>query len=202
MAFILGITGGIGTGKSTALGIFAELGAETLSADDIARDVLQKDSPAYKEVVERFGKDVVGLDGQIDRSALARIIFSDDKARQYLDSITHPIIISELKRRIDDFRRLHPSDKAVLAVEIPLLIECGLEDIVDEVLLIAAEQETQKNRLTSRSQISSAEALRRIRSQMSLERKIERSDRVICNDKTIDSLRTDILDVWNEILLL
>lgn len=202
MAFVLGITGGIGTGKSTVLKMFAELGAETLSADDIARDVLAKDTPAYREVVERFGGGVIGPDGQIDRAALARLIFADSEARAALDSITHPRIISEVQARIDTFRRDHKSDRAVFVVEIPLLIECGLEEIVDQVLLVATEQESQVSRLTIRSKISREEALRRIRSQMPIERKIERADRVVWNDNTIESLRESVSSIWDEICLL
>ena len=202
MAFVLGITGGIGTGKSTVLKIFAELGAETLSADDIAREVLAKGSPAYYDALDYFGNNIITDDGEIDRRALAEIIFKDSNARKALDNITHPRIISQTQSRIDCFRSNPPEPNAVLAVEIPLLIECGLEDMVDEVLVVAAEQETQLNRLTNRSGLSDEEAIRRIESQMPIEQKISKADRVIWNDGSLQSLESSVKLVWNEIRLL
>lgn len=202
MARVIGITGGIATGKSTVLAIFAELGAVTVSADDIARKVLARNTPAYEEVVERFGEGVLTPDHDIDRAALASIIFANPDARQILNDITHPHIIAEIRREIEQFRKYPPSPDAILCVEIPLLIECGLEKIVDEVLLVAAEHGTQVSRLTSRSGISSEEALRRIDAQMPLDRKIERADRVIWNNGSRDSLRSSVQAVWDEIRLL
>ncbi|MCL5105403.1 MAG: dephospho-CoA kinase [Armatimonadetes bacterium] len=199
---ILGITGGIGTGKSTVLKMFAELGARTLSADNVARRVVEKGSPAYSEIIERFGESVLTPEGDIDRAALGRIVFSDADARRDLEEITHPRIIGSVAEEIDRFRAEPGPEKRVFAVEIPLLIECGLEDMVDEVLLVAAEQQTQVDRLTSRAQMSRDEALRRIRSQMPLDEKIEHADRVIWNDGTLEALRQSVRSIWEEILLL
>lgn len=202
MAFVLGITGGIGTGKSTVLKMFAGLGAETLSADDIAREVLAKDSPAYYDTVEHFGKSILTPDTEIDRRALAEIIFHDPDARKTLESITHPRIITETQNRINRFRLNPPVPNAVLAVEIPLLIECGLDDIVDEVLVVAAEQVTQLNRLISRSGLTDEEAVRRINAQMPIEQKISRADRVIWNDGSLQLLESSVRRIWDEIRLL
>jgi dephospho-CoA kinase len=173
-----------------------------LSADDVARDVLAVGEPAYREVVERFGGGVLGPDAQIDRPALARIIFADAEARRDLDSITHPRIIARIDEAIKAFRADHSAADAVLAVEVPLLIECGMEPMVDEVMLVAAEQETQVHRLTSRTKISRDEALRRIGSQMPISRKISHADRVIWNDSDIRSLRESVEAAWSEIRLL
>ena len=189
-------------GKSTVLGLFGELGAQTLSADDIAREVLKNGTPAYREVVDRFGQSVVATDGEIDRSVLASIIFADAGAREDLDAITHPRIIAETSACINRFRKTHAHDKQVLAVEIPLLVECGLEGIVDEVLVVAAEQGAQVSRLTSKRGISREEALHRIASHWPIEQKIERADRVIWNDGSVDELRLAVKRVWEEVLLL
>ncbi|MCE5314591.1 MAG: dephospho-CoA kinase [Armatimonadota bacterium] len=199
---IIGITGGIGTGKSTVLKILAELGARTLSADDIAREVLAKGEPAYREVLAHFGSAVLAAGGQIDRQVLAGIIFADPEARHDLDTITHPRIIAKINRAIRAFRDEPGSESSVLVVEIPLLMECGMESIVDEVIVVAAEQETQIRRLTSRGGISRDEALRRIGSQMSMTDKVRRADRVIRNDSDMQSLRESVEAVWREILLL
>ncbi|MHB9035311.1 MAG: dephospho-CoA kinase [Armatimonadota bacterium] len=202
MAFIIGITGGIGTGKSTVLRMLADLGARTLSADDVAREVLAVGQPAYCEVVERFGTEVIAQGGEIDRPALAGVIFADAEARRDLDAITHPRIIARIEQAIMAFRDNPPSGDAVLAVEIPLLIECGMESMVDEVMLVAAEQETQVHRLTSRSGISRDEAVRRIHSQMPISRKVGRADRVVWNDSDMQSLRESVEAAWREIRLL
>jgi len=199
MGKVLGVTGGIGTGKSTVLRILGELGAVTLSADDIARDVLSAGTPAYREVVRRFGPEVVAGEGGIDRAALARIIFSDPEARAALDAITHPEIIARVHEHIRRFRESNPPTGAVLAVEIPLLIECGMEDAVDEVLLVAAEQRTQVGRLTSRSGITPDEARCRIAAQMPLSEKVKRSDLVVNNDGTFEELEASMKSLWGEI---
>ncbi len=202
MAFVLGITGGIATGKSTVLEMFRALGAQSLSADDLARDVLARGAAAYDEAVARFGERIVASDGQIDRAALGDIVFRDADARRDLNAITHPRIIALLDKQIGDFRRKAGSRKEVLAVEIPLLIECNLEGLVDEVLLVAAEQGTQMNRLTSVGNLSKEQALSRIQAQMSVHDKLERSDRVIWNDDNIDSLEDSVRRIWEDILLL
>ena len=202
MAFVLGVTGGVATGKTTVVDMFAKLGAETLSADQIARDVLAKDTPAYHEVVRHFGCDILDSGDQIDRAALASIVFSDPEARKALESITHPPIIRRLRDAINGFRARRQSGRTVMVVEIPLLFECGLERMVDEVLVVSAEQQTQANRLTTRNLSPTEGAARRIASQMPIEEKIRRADRVIANDGDLPSLERAVSDTWKEILLL
>ena len=202
MAFVLGITGGIATGKTTVLGMFAGLDAHTVSADQIAREVLAAHTPAYRQAVEHFGQRILTDNGDIDRAALASIIFNDPEARKTLDGITHPPIIERVRAIIDCFRADHPSPRDVLAVEIPLLFECGLEDMVDQVLVVSAEQETQVSRLTTRSAASRHQALRGIAAQMPLEEKLRRADRVIPNDGSLQSLEQAVKSVWDEIRLL
>jgi len=196
---VLGITGGVASGKSTVLEMLGGLGAQTLSADDIAREVLSTSGPAYREVLDRFGPAIVDASGEIDRPALARIIFEDDEARRELNRITHPHIIERLKARIDRFRESYSGSDAVLAVEIPLLYECGLEKTVDRVLVVAAEQDLQARRLTTRSGVGRDEALRRIASQIPISEKILRSDYVIRNDGSIEDLRRKVESLWHEI---
>lgn len=202
MPKVIGITGGIASGKSTVLRLFGELGARVLSADDLARDVLAKGGPAHREAIERFGEGIVGLDGEIDRPTLGGIVFSDPTARADLNAITHPHIISAMQRGIDDFRSTPQEPGAVLAVEIPLLIECGLEGMVDEVVVVAAEPETQQSRLTSRSGLSAEQARQRIAAQIPIEHKVERADRVIWNNGSLEDLRALVHAAWDEMHLL
>jgi len=199
VALVLGITGGIATGKTTVMKMLGELGAVTLSADDIAREVLAKCNPAYHEVVERFGPGILKPDGDINRELLARIIFDDPCAREALNKITHPRIIQRMQEHIDRFRSAPPKPDAVLAVEIPLLMECGLENMVDEVVVVAAEQDTQVGRLTSRSGISREEAVRRINAQMPIGEKVRRAKRVIWNDGSLRDLAESVERLWREI---
>jgi dephospho-CoA kinase len=202
MPKVVGITGGIATGKSTVLGMLADLGARTLSADDLAREVLAKGTPGYAETVERFGQAILAPDGQIDRRALAGIVFADAEARQTLNDITHPRIIAAMRRRIDSFRAHPPDPNAVLAVEIPLLVECGLAGTVDEVLVVVAEPRTQVSRLTRRYGMTDEDARRRLAAQMPMECKIERADRVITNEGSSEDLADSVRAVWDQIHLL
>ena len=202
MALVLGITGGVGTGKSTVLKMLGELGAQVLSADDVAREVVAKGSAAYDEIRERFGEGAVAPNGEIDRTALAEIVFRDEQARRELERITHPRIIELMRERIEQFRGSAGKRRAVMAVEIPLLHECGLEAMVDEVLVVAAEQRTQMDRLRSRCGMTDAEAIRRIEAQMPLESKVGRADRVVWNDGDLKSLERSVARIWGEIILL
>lgn len=201
MAYVLGITGGIASGKSTVLKLFEALGAETLSADDLAREVLTKGGRGYDEVVACFGSGILDKGGEIDRRRLGEMVFADPKAREKLNSITHPLIIERLRQAVDEFRRRYPGRGSVLAVEIPLLFECGLEGLVDEVVVVAAEQATQLNRLTSVGGLSREQAEARIRSQMPIAEKIRRAGRVVYNDGEIQSLEEAVRRIWGEICL-
>ncbi len=179
--------------------MLGELGAETLSADDLARETLARGTEGYAETVERFGRDILQPDGEIDRAALGAIVFSDDAARQALNQITHPRIIAAMQRRIDSFRSDPPEPGSVLAVEIPLLVECGLEGMVDEVVVVSAEHETQVSRLTTRSCMRDEEARRRLAAQIPIGQKVERADRVIANEGTMEELRRSVGDAWEDI---
>ncbi len=201
MAVVLGVTGGVGTGKSSVLAMLARLGAQTASADQIAREVLAKDTAAYRRVVERFGEQVVSAEGEIDRPTLGSIVFRDPEARQFLEETTHPAIIARIRDLIARFRRKPPSADAVLAVEIPLLFECGLERLVDQVVVVVAEQRAQLGRLTTGSGISQEDALRRIGAQMPLAHKISRADKVISNNGTLQDLERSVRALWSQILL-
>ncbi len=201
MGRVIGVTGGIATGKSTVMSIFAQLGARTISADAVAHEVLAKGGICYQQAIRRFGDEIVGSDGEIDRAVLGRIVFSDPLARTDLENITHPHIIAQIDGQIQKFRDDQANAGEVLAVEIPLLIECGLEGVVDEVVVVAAEPETQVCRLTTIRGISSDEAELRLKAQMPMDVKIRRADWVIWNDGSLESLENQVRAVWDEIRL-
>ncbi|MEN6521409.1 MAG: dephospho-CoA kinase [Armatimonadota bacterium] len=194
MGIVLGITGGIATGKTTVTDMFRELGAETISADDVAHEVLAPGAPVIDELVERFGHSIIKPDGSIDRSALAEIVFKNPEDLAALNDITHPPIIEIIKARIREFRsRAGKCD--VLAVEIPLLIECKLMGLVDKVIVVAAEQETQLIRLTTRG-FSYDEALRRIAAQLPTSEKLHYADEVVRTDVSLEDTRQQVERVW------
>ena len=196
---VIGLTGGMATGKSTVASMFAELGAELISADDIAGRLLLRGSPLLNRVVEQFGDAILTADGSLDRSRLAGIIFSDPEARERLNSITHPLIIAELEREIGRFRASNGSRARVLIVEIPLLFECGLSHLVDKVLVAAAEQGTQECRLMNRYRLRREEASARIAAQMPVRDKVSRADRVVWTDGDLSDTRSQVEGIWAEI---
>jgi len=196
---VIGVTGGMATGKTTVARMFAKLGAELVSADEIAREVLSVESSVLARVAERFGSDLLLPDGTVDRSRLAAIIFSDPKAREDLNSIMHPEIITRLQRRIERFREFQDADRRVMVAEIPLLFECGLQSLADKVVVVAAEQGTQEDRLISRDRLSREQALARIASQMSLEDKVACADWVVWTDSGEEHTERQVRDIWSEI---
>ena len=192
---VIGVTGGIGTGKSTVTRILGELGAVTFSADDAARETLRPGSEALAEVAAAFGPELIEPDGSLNRARLAGIVFADPAARQTLEKITHPRILALLRRRIDETLRVRPAD-TIIAVEVPLLFEAGMEDWFDHVVVVTASEDTQIIRARKRSQLSEEEARARIRAQMPLAEKAARATHVIENDGVTEELREAVERFW------
>lgn len=194
---ILGITGGIATGKSTVTQMFSELGATVVSADQISRDLLAPRSPLIPAVAALFPA-CLGIPGgdpnAIDRRALARIVFADPEARAQLEEIVHPPIIAELRRRIADLRQV--DTQLLAAIEIPLLYEAGLQKLVDRVAVVVCSEETQVQRLRQRLSAGRDEAMRHIRAQWPLARKTALADHVISTDIDYESTRSEVRCVW------
>jgi len=200
MAVVIGVTGSIGSGKSSVLEMFAELGAETASADAIAREVLGPGQPAANEVVAEFGPEIARAGGEIDRKKLADKIFRDPSARERLNRITHPRIIARIEEIVRDFRaRRGAEPDAVLAVEIPLLFECGLREMVDKVVVAAAEQETLISRLMSRDGLSREAAEERLSAQAPLSEKIKLADWVVWTDRSFEDTRRQVRHIFQQV---
>lgn len=193
---ILGITGGIGTGKSSVLKILQGFGIETISADCFAKHLSEKGSPAYKQIVELFGVSIL-KDGEIDRSALGKIVFNDEKARKKLESILHPEIIAVIQERIDSFKKNNSFNK-IYAVEVPLLYESGMQDIFDKILVVSAELDKQMSRL-KKAGLSEKDAMSRISAQMPLEKKCILADIVVENNGSIIALKEKIEEILNKL---
>lgn len=189
---IIGITGGIATGKSTASNIIKELGYKVIDGDLVARQVVEKGKPAYEEIVKYFGDQILDQDGNINRKKLGHIVFNDEKERKRLNNLIHPHIMKKIKQMIDDHK-----DEQILFLDIPLLIEekDRLESysiFFDQIWLIYVDEKTQIQRLMKRDGIGREEALKKIRAQMPIELKKEHATKVIDNRKAVEELREQI----------
>jgi len=189
---IIGITGGISTGKSTVSNMIRKLGYKVIDADIIAREVVQKGKPAYEEIVKCFGNTIIDEFGNINRKELGNIIFIDEEKREKLNSITHPYIMEAIKQSIDD-----NIDEKIIFLDIPLLIEAldNLKDYniyLDEIWLVYIDEESQIQRLMERDNISRREALNKIKAQMPLELKKKYATEVIDNRGSITDLEAQV----------
>lgn len=198
---VLGLTGGIGSGKSRVAELLARLGAAVISADQVARDVTRPCRPAYHEIVDRFGPGVVLPDGTLDRRALARQVFADPKARRRLEEITHPEIRREMGRRLGELRAAgDPPPAAVL--EVPLLFEAGGREAYgcDEVWVVYAPEEVRIARVMARDGLSRDEVLARLRAQLPLEEKVRRADTVIDNSGAWEETERQVRAAWDRLV--
>ena len=186
---IVGLTGGVGSGKSLVSGFLSELGARIIDADKIAREILEPGEEAYKNVVEEFGKEVTLPDGSIDRKKLGSIVFSDPSRRKLLESLTHPEIIKRMKERAAKILTEDP--KELIVFDAPLLIEAGLESDVDKIVVVFSETEDQIRRLKAKEGLTRNETLARIRSQLPMEEKLGYADYVIRNTGSIEELKEE-----------
>jgi len=181
---IIGLTGGIASGKSTVSQKLAELGAIIVDGDKIAHEVMQPDLPAYAEIVEHFGNEILNPDRTIDRNRLGAIVFSDPVQMRALNRIVRPWIYKAIDKEIETRRLAHPN--AVLVLDIPLLFEAGLDKICDQIWVVWVDRETQISRLMARNSITQEEAIQRIESQMPLDEKARRADIVIDNNGSME----------------
>ena len=192
--FILGITGGIASGKSTVTRMFHELGAKVVDADAIARTLLLPGKPVAEAVIRAFPDCVDAADGAvIDRRALGSRIFQDAGARRLLESLTHPPIIADLSDRIRTYRD-DPAFGLVVA-EIPLLFEANLEALVDRILVVSCSETVQAERLMARLSVDAAEARRQIGSQLPLADKAARADYVVTTDGSLADTERQVIDL-------
>ena len=194
---VLAITGTMGSGKSTASTILAELGADVISADVLAREVVAPGSPALEEIQARFGSSILSESGELKRAALAEIVFSDHSALRDLEAITHPRI-RELST--DRFKAALERGCSLIVYDCPLLFESKLESLgFKAILLIAAPEKTCIARICARDNISEDEARARLAAQLPIEYKRENSDIIIENDGSIEDLRNALVKVIEDL---
>jgi len=194
---IIGLTGGIATGKSTVSAIFENAGAVVIDADRIARKVVKKGLPAYRKIVRHFGENVLLPDGEINRSLLGDIIFNDPQKKNLLNSIVHPHVREEQNRQLKHIQKNNPN--TIVILDIPLLIESQMVQDLSEVIVVYAPEHIQVKRLIKRDHISQADALARIRSQMPIEEKKNKATIVIDNSGAMESTRKQALEIFKKI---
>ena len=191
---VIGLVGGIGSGKSTAAAMLAELGADVLSADAIGHEVYRPGTPGFAAVVGEFGREIVGAGGEIDRRKLGALVFSDPSRLDRLNAIVHPLIRDEIASRIAGLRAT--GGPRVVVLEAAILLEAGWRDLVDEVWLATAGRGNVVQRLGDQRGLSAAEADARIARQMSDAERRAAADVVVENDGSLESLRDRIRALW------
>jgi dephospho-CoA kinase len=192
MTMIIGLTGGIASGKSTVSEMLKKRGIPVIDADLIAREVVEVGKKAYTEIVNAFGKEILNEDLTINRARLGSIVFQNEDKREKLNSIVHPEVRLEMKRRQEQL--ISEGAKAVV-LDIPLLFESNLKHLVDKVIVVYTEEKNQLERLMKRNNFSKEEALSRINAQMPLKEKVKFADAVINNDGTLEKTEQQLENI-------
>ena len=190
---IIGLTGNMGTGKSTVARLLSQKGALHVDADQLAREVVQPGEPAYEDIVAFFGRDVLDEEGNINRKELASIVFLDSEKRKKLEGFIHPRITERLQEIV-----ARQPEGTVIVIDAPLLIEAGLHESVDEVWVTDCDRELQIERIRKRDQLDDEEIEKRLASQMSNEEKRSYADVVIFTNGTKDVLAHKLDAIWQE----
>jgi dephospho-CoA kinase len=194
VVLLAGLTGGIGSGKSTVAAMLVELGAVLIDADQIAREVVAPGGVAYQPVIDRFGPGILAQDGSIDRPALADIVFRDPAARKDLEAVTHPAVGKVMAERVAS----HTDSDEIVVLDIPLLAERGRMG-VEKVVVVDCPEETALERLVSQRGFAADDVRRRIAAQLSRAERRALADIVIVNDKTLAHLRTEVNRAWAQL---
>ncbi|MFD3445348.1 dephospho-CoA kinase [Microbacteriaceae bacterium 4G12] len=197
MTIVIGLTGGIASGKSTVAMMLRELSIPVIDADVIAREVVTPGKDAYSKVVRAFGEEIVLDNKEIDRAKLGSIIFHDKEKRQLLNSIVHPAVRAEMNAQKEFYIQ---QGEQVVVLDIPLLFESKLTALVDQVVVVYVDEKTQLERLMKRNDLSETEAKARIASQMPLSDKVALADEVIHNTGTIEQTKEQVLCVLQHLL--
>ncbi len=194
---LVGVTGGIATGKTTVANMLQDLGAPIIDFDVIARQVVEPDKPAWKEIVAYFGEQILLEDRNIDRKKLSDIVFRDMEKRKKLEGFTHPQIAVEFLKQVEEITSADPN--AIIQVVIPLLIELNMQYMFDKLLLVYTSRETQIKRLVRRDGISEEEAARILDAQLPIDEKLGFADFVIRNEGDLDEARKQAEEVWEKL---
>jgi dephospho-CoA kinase len=193
----VGLTGGIATGKSTVSRLFVECGASLVDADSLAREVVEPGKPAWKEIVEAFGRDILRADGTVDRERLGRLVFGSPAQLERLNAIVHPHVFAEEERLSRKIAAANPH--AVVIFDAALLIETGAHKSKDRVIVVTADTQTQLDRLMARDRLTADEAQQRIAAQMPMAEKIKVADYVLDGALPHDRLRREVQRIYRDL---
>jgi len=193
---VIGLTGGIGSGKSTVSQFLAELGAVIIDADKVGHEALRCDTEVWREVVVAFGREILTPTGDINRKKLGKIVFKNPESLKRLNQIIHPRIYDMVKVQLEEYRR---QGVKVVVLEAPLLLEAGWTSLVDEVWVTVAPEATVLKRLQERVGLSREESLSRIHSQLSSEERVKRADVVINTNCSLDEVKAKVKKLWDRL---
>lgn len=193
---VVGLTGSIGSGKSTVSNMFVELGAHLIDFDVLAREVVEPGKTAYNSIVSEFGEGVLNSDSTLNREKLGRIVFGNFEKLQKLNQITHPAVFEEADRRVEKIKR-NDAD-AIIIKDVPLLIETGTYNTVDKIIVVSARRETRLKRLMERG-LPETEALKRMDSQMPIREKEKYADFVVENDGSLARTREQVEQIYRQL---
>ncbi|MBT9152602.1 MAG: Dephospho-CoA kinase [Firmicutes bacterium] len=195
MTILIGLTGGIGAGKTTVARMLAEIGVAVVDADRVARELMKKGKSVYNEVVVHFGSSILCQDGSIDRAKLGAIVFKDRAERIALEGFTHQAIWNDMW---DKYLALKAFGHCAVVFEVPLLIEAGLDSLVDEVWVVFCSYEKQLQRVMERG-FTRDEAMARIAAQMPLAEKVKKAHRVVDTDTSIEATKAQVQGYYRNI---
>ena len=196
---IIGLTGGIASGKSMILRLLEELGAVVVDSDKLAHKAMEPHTPGWRDITDAFGSEILNQDMTINRKKLGKIVFNDRTLLLKLNEIIHPRIAEKFKDILSEVRKSH-ADNSVIVIEVPLLYETRMDRLCDEVWVVWVDEATQIKRLIERDGISEADAMSRINSQMPIDEKAKRADFVINNMQTIEETKEIAAKYYNEMI--
>ena len=196
---VIGLTGNIASGKSVIASMFEKLGARVIDVDDIARKIVEPEQTAWKEIVGVFGKDILNPDKTINRKSLGDVIFNDEEKRTILNDITHPRIVAVVRDKVKEYRN---QNAELTLIEAALIVEKGgLKDLIDKLIVVIVDEESQLERLTARDGLSKEEAISRINSQMPVEEKVQYADYIIDNSGALEQTLKQVERLWRELTI-
>jgi dephospho-CoA kinase len=198
MMLTIGVTGGIGSGKSTVASILAKLGAPTIDADKVGHGIYAPDGPAYSEVIAAFGPEILAPDQTIDRRKLGPIVFADPAALKTLNSIVHPKMFARMKEMVQELRA--GGERNPIVIEAAILIEANWQPLFNEIWLVTASKERVVERIERDRGLKPEQTEARIRAQLADEERRKYSTLVVSNDGTITELRTKVAELWQAAL--
>ena len=197
MSLLVGLTGGMGSGKSLAASYFKALGAQMIDADRISRELVAPGKPAWKGIIEEFGSDVLNPDQTLNRKQIAAIVFTDKSKRKKLEDIIHPRVIVEEHRLYEKYRQ--ENSRVLAVIDSALLIESGNYKNVDKVVVVQCGKEEQIRRVMERDGTAHSEVEKRLNSQMPLEEKVGFGDYILRNDDTRESLKSQVGELYRNL---